>query len=219
MKQMIPCLKAFALVTVVGVSADVANSQPVPAPDPGTVFIFTEGRVERFVRSDGNEQIWATQKGREYTRSANPAEPILKWRIGKRTGTRKVIGNTSQLWPAKSGESARFRVLTILEDDGRKRRSIQPWSCRIDKAETVTVAAGTYTTLPIRCERYSVHTMRPLQKRTWWWSDEVGHYVKRRFENLRNGETTQYSLCATLPESSANHARIAAVLERRCQGQ
>ena len=186
------------------------------SPEAGTVFIFTDGRVERFVRSAGEEQIWATRRGREYARSVNPAEPILKWEIGDRLGNRTVFGKTEKLWPPKPGNSARFRVLTEIERDGRTRRSVQNWTCRVQKMSYLTVPAGTYTTLPISCVRYSVNTMRPLQKRTWWWAPDIGHYVQRRYESIRDGETTEYRLCAALPERRASDARIDAILETGC---
>ena len=200
-----------ALLLIGAPAAGMADS-----PDPGTVFIFTEGRVERFVRTEGDLQIWATRRGREYSRSAIPAEPILKWDISGRRGERRVVGNTSRLWPPETGNSARFRVLTKTEFEDRVRRSIELWSCKIEAATHVDVGGTSYDTLPIVCLRYSVNTMRPLQKRTWWWSEDVGHYVRRRYENLRDGETSDLRLCAALPAHRANPARIEAIAKRGC---
>ncbi|NOX52697.1 MAG: hypothetical protein GXP16_19505 [Gammaproteobacteria bacterium] len=208
--------KRLATATTMAFCISTAIADQGGVPEPGTVFIFTEGRVERFVRTEGDVHVWATPRGREYIRSANPAEPILQWEIGGKKGERTVTGSAAALWPPQPGNSARFRVLTKLTSEGRQRRSVALWSCRIGEQTKVSVSTRTYGAMPITCLRYSAHTMRPLQKRTWWWSEDVGHYVRRRYENLRNGETIDINLCAALPEHRASAVRIASIVNQDC---
>lgn len=192
-------------------------AQAVPIqPDAGTVFVFSEGRVERFVRTEGDQQIWSTRRGREYARSANPAAPITSWSLRGASGTRDVFGKLDKIWPPRAGTSTRFRVLTKVTQDNRTRRSVQNWRCEVGDAQALTVGVGTYETLPISCMRYSIHSMRPLEKRTWWYSNEIGHYVKRRYESLRDGKTSEYRLCATLTKRRASSARIRSVMDEGC---
>lgn len=185
-----------------------------PAPDIGAAFVFDDGRVERFVGEAGENRVWATRRGREYTRTANPAVPILEWEVGGRSGKSQVHGHADALWPPRPGASARFRVRTTIESNGRAQVSARPWTCRIGAEETVETPAGDFPALPIRCERYSLNTMRLAEQRTWWWSDEVGHYVRRRYQSYRTGESRDIALCAALPPHRVNTARIEAVVER-----
>jgi len=180
-------------------------------PIPGTVFIFDDGRVERYLRRDGDTLIWATRRGREYVRAANPALPILSWRIGQRSGQRDVFGNSDNIWPPAEGARAQFRVLTQVRDGGESRRYSQVWSCDVDGARNVSVPAGVFASYRITCERFSVNSMTLLERRTWWWSEDLGHYVRRRYQNLRNGEVSDIRLCAALPELHASEARIDAL--------
>lgn len=182
-------------------------------PVPGTAFIFDDGRVERFLRRDGETLVWATRRGREYVRAANPALPILSWEIGERSGRREVFGDTGDIWPPANGSRAQFRVLTEIRDGEEQRRYSQAWTCQVDGPKAVTVPAGAFPAWRITCERFSVNSMQLLERRTWWWSEDLGHYVRRRYQDLRNGEASDIALCAALPELRASEARIEALLE------
>ncbi len=182
-----------------------------PDPVPGTVFIFDDGRVERYLRRDEESLVWATRRGREYLRAANPALPIMSWDIGQRSGRREVFGNADNLWPPANGARAQFRVLTEVRDGEAQRRYSQAWSCSASGPRDIKVPAGRFSAYKITCERFSVNTMRLLERRNWWWSEDLGHYVRRRYQNLRNGEVSDMRLCAALPELRASEARIEAL--------
>lgn len=180
-------------------------------PTPGTVFVFDDGRVERYLRRDGETLVWATRRGREYLRAANPALPILSWNIGQRSGQREVFGDAGNIWPPADNARAQFRVLTEVRDGDAARRYSQAWSCNVDGPRDVTVPAGEFASYRITCERFSVNSMTLLERRTWWWSEDLGHYVRRRYQDLRNGEVSDIRLCAALPELRASEARIDAL--------
>ena len=192
------------------------HAQEVPHPDAGTVFVFSQGRVERFVRGEGNMQVWATLRGREYRRHSNPATPILEWQVGDRSGTRRLVGNVDAVWPPRTGSKTRFRVLSETIDGNDRRRSVQLWRCEVLAMAPIATPAGRFETIPLRCLRYSANTMRPLQTRTWYWSPAVGHYVRRVTENMRSGETQAIDLCASLPAHRATDARIRAIVASDC---
>lgn len=184
-----------------------------PAPIEGSVFVFDDGRVERFISDNGQTRTWATRRGREYTRAANPALPILQWSVGGRSGESEIHGDAASLWPLRPGTSARYRVRSTITERGRTRSAVRPWTCRVSETQPLQTPAGTFSTTPITCERYSLNTMRLVEMRTWWWSDDVGHYVRRRYQNYRDGETQDMQLCAALSASAANNTRIEATLD------
>lgn len=213
---------ALSILPLMALAASCASSptsgtSALLAPDPGTVFIFDDGRVERFVRDEGDAQVWATRRGREYVRATNPALPILEWQVGERSGTRTVFGDSAELWPPEPGQRARFRVLTEVEEGEENSRSVQAWTCSVGHRGQKKVPAGSYTIMPIICERFSLNTMRLLERRTWWWSEDIGHYVRRRYQSVGSGEVRDIRLCAAVPPHRASSARIDAVRET-CRG-
>ena len=86
----------------------------------------------------------------------------------------------------------RFRVLTdvtvqVKEGANRRRRRAEFWSCRVLPPAAITVPAGTFEALEIRCEQFSSRTMRILSEERWYYSEEVGHYVSRKWVDLSSG--------------------------------
>jgi hypothetical protein len=204
----------MAFVCATGGAAHAQSQGVTGMVEPGAVFIYDDGRVERFVRADGDREVWASRRNQEYVRAANPVVPVLSWDFGGREGEAEVFGDADALWPPQEGSRARFRVQTVSksDEDDTARSSVRAWACRVSKPEDVTTPAGTFEAWPIRCERYSLATMRLAEVRTWWWSDEVGQSVRRRFQSLDDGAAEDIRLCAALPPARASEARIDAVL-------
>jgi len=153
-----------------------AGSQDLPRYEVGQAFIFDNGRVEQVHAVSGEEVVWAARSGRTYARSANPVVPILEWTFRGQSGRREVRGDPHRLWPLRSGASVQFQTVNqTIEEDGRTRRSLHLWQCRVQRAQTITLRTGPMATLPIQCDRFSVGTMRVLERITWWYAEEVGH--------------------------------------------
>ena len=207
------CLASCASTTMGGAAGAVNSAEVRLDPTPDTVFIYDDGRVERYLEREGEDLIWATRGGREYTRSSNPALPILSWEIGGRVGQRQVFGDMGAMWPPQDGGQTRFRVLTDVSDGDESRRYSQPWSCAVSGPAPIGTSAGEFRAFEITCDRYSLNTMRLLEKRTWWWAEDLGHFVKRRFQSYRTGEVREISLCGALPKWRATEARIEAILD------
>lgn len=205
-----PILLIGSLLTSVPANAQL----DVPV---GTAFIYDDGRVERLVSLADDEATWSTRKGREFVRSHNFALPILNWKIGRREGTREIYGSADKLWPPVKGARASFRVRTDVLSKGRTNRSLQLWNCKVKKAQTIAIALGDFETLPIQCERFSNRTMNLLERRTWWYAPDIGHYVQRQVQNYRTGKRKTIKLCASLPPIRATKPRVDAVAETGCK--
>ena len=207
------------ICAALGACATPAERGPRPAvfaPDPGTVFLFDDGRVERFVRSEAEGDIWATRSGREYRRDPNPILPIRAWSVGNRQGESQTFGVTGEFWPPAAGDRAQFRVLHTAFADGRERRTAQAWSCRTGSTTSLRVDAGEFVVLPVECDVYSVASQRLLERRRWWWSPEVTHYIARSFQDMRTGEVSRIELCAAIPDYRAASFKLDA-LAKACQ--
>lgn len=206
---------AAALVGTAALAAPAAAPVPVALPEyePGDAFVFSNGRVERVVNTDSARMTWAGLSGANYRRSRNFVVPVLEWRSGRATGRREVHGNPDALWPIGKSRSARFRVVTETKANAQAspRQSVSLWVCKTTKPKTFTVTAGTYETIPIKCDRYSPTTMRLIEQREWDYAPEIGHYVRRATVNYLRGTTRTVELVAALSGPSASKARLTAL--------
>jgi hypothetical protein len=196
-----------------------AHATALPQYEPADTFIYDNGRVEQLVSTSGDELTWSAFEGREYVRDRNFVVPLLRWRTPDSSGTRQVSPDARSLWPLQPGKAVRFRVLTdstvqVKEGQTRRRRRAELWSCRVLPAAFMTVPAGTFEALEIRCEQFSSSTMRVISEERWYYSEEVGHYVSRSWVDLLSGRRGGYSLVARLSGLDANPRRIRSILSK-----
>jgi hypothetical protein len=197
--------------------AGAASAAPLPEYELQDTFIYDNGRVEQLVAVDGETLTWSTFAGRRYVRDRNFTIPLLQWETVASKGTRQASPEARSLWPLKPGNKARFRVLTdadvrLKNGSSRRRRHTELWSCRVLPPAQITVPAGTFESMEIRCERFSPRTMRIVSEERWYYSEEVGHYVSRSWVELSTGRRTGYALVAALRGREANPLRIRSIL-------
>lgn len=205
------------LLTVLVTAATVLAPGPAAALKVGETFVFSDGRTERVKALKEDRVVWTTREGSEFARAYNVALPILEWRIGARQGVRRVYG-AEPLWPPRPGKRANFRVVTEVqrENDPAVSRSVQLWTCAIGRMETVVLPAAPFQAMPIRCDRFAANSMRLVERRTWWWSAEVDHFVRREFRDMQDGKREIVTLCAVLPPEHANRVRVRALAQAKC---
>lgn len=193
------------------------GATPLPQYELTDTFIYDNGRVEQLVAMSGDKLTWSAFEGRQYVRDRNFVVPLLHWETVESKGTRQVSPEAASLWPLKPGNTARFRVLTdvtvqVKEGAARHRRRAELWSCRVLPPASITVPAGSFEALEIRCEQFSSRSMRILSEERWYYSEEVGHYVSRKWVDLSSGRRGGFSLVARLRGMEANPRRIRSIL-------
>jgi hypothetical protein len=184
-------------------------------------FIYDNGRVEQFDSQKDEQIVWRFLSGRKFGRNASFFLPITRWNTRQARGKRHFIGDVDKLWPLAPGKTIRFTAITDYKikkkdkpwDKIRERRTVQNWTCKVKKAETITVPAGTFDTLPIRCKRYSPSSMRLLQQVDWYYAPDVGHYIRHDAISFFTGNRSSYALLAALPARRANKKRIRAIIK------
>lgn len=201
------------LALLAAAAAALPTQAALPRYEPGDAFVFSDGRVERVVSTKGDRLTWAGISGASYRRSRNFVVPVLQWRNGRGIGTREVRGDPDALWPFGKSKSARFRVITETRANPQaaKKRSVSLWVCKAGKPTVFAVPAGTYDTIPVKCDRYSSTTMRLLEQREWDYAPELGHYVRRVTVNYLRGTTRKAELVAALSGPAASKARLTAL--------
>ena len=197
----------------------VASGTSLPEYEVGDAFIYDNGRVEQFVSASADRLTWSAFEGRQYVRARNFAVPLLQWETAESRGTRGVSPEAAALWPLEPGKSVRFRVVTdvtrqVKEGVNRHRRRAELWTCRVEPPAPITVPAGTFDALEIVCEEFSSTTMRLLSEERWYYAQDVGHYVSRRWSDLSTGRRGGYSLVTKLRGMEANPRRIRSILSK-----
>jgi hypothetical protein len=215
-------------VTVFGVISALALHNQTQAADVQRheysrleTFIYDNGRVEQFDNQKDGQIVWRFLSGRKFERNASFFLPITRWNTKQARGQRHFIGNVDKLWPLAPGKAIRFTAITDYKlkkkdkpwDKIQERRTVQNWTCKVKKTEIITVPAGTFDTLPIRCKRYSPSSMRLLQQVDWYYAPDVGHYIRHDAISFFTGNRSSYALLAALPARRANKKRIRAIIK------
>lgn len=205
-------IRALTLSVALALTPALAQANELPVYQAGQAFIFDNGRVERVEEVTDDRVVWAARTGRTYVRDANPIVPILEWSYRGQEGSRRINGDPDRLWPLQAGRSVQFRAVNETRDrEDNLRRSVHLWTCTVRAQETVLVPAGRFAAYPLVCDRFSAGTMRVIERLTWHFSAEVGHYVRREARNMRDGTRETYALYAALPPHASNPVRIEAL--------
>lgn len=193
-----------------------AQSGPgLPAYEPGDAFVYSNGNIERVRSVREGRVVWSGLSGSSWSRPANFIAPVLQWTLRGREGRRTLLGAPDDLWPLRKGRMIQFRVLTESRRAGDPsaawNRSVSLWSCRVGTAGLLKAPAGQFEVWPIRCDRFSVSNMRPIEQVSWDYAPEIGHYVRRTSITYRTGQRREIWLVAALHGQAATPYRLEAL--------
>lgn len=205
-------MRVLAVALLMAAIAPLAAASELPRYVEGQTFIFDNGRVERVHDVSGERVVWAARTGRTYVRDANIVVPILQWTYRGQQGRRVITGSPAALWPLRAGASAQFSAINFTQDARqRTRRSLHLWTCSVRPMQRLEVPAGVFDAFPITCDRFSPNSMRIVERLTWHYAPDVGHYIRREARDMIDGVSETYTLYAALPPRAANPARIEAL--------
>lgn len=195
----------------------VAGAVQAALPDyrVGDTFIYSDRRVETAERIEARDVVWRAGNGQRFTRPRNFVVPAVQWSTSRTRGRRVVRGEHEKLWPLEAGRTVRFRSMAEVRSDTEPLRRIpELWTCTAAGTQRIEVPAGRFDTQQIRCDRYSPDTMRVQRRVIWYYSPEVGHYVRRETIEFGTGKRSSVDLVAQLHGREANQAAIRSVLAR-----
>ena len=152
----------------------------LPTYRPGSTFVYSDGRVETVVRQDGDRVRWRTSRGTVFTAYRNFVLPWATWVSTGEQGQSATMAEPDILWPLVPGKAASFTVTTTVRFGVRPdnvKEGVEQWDCKVEKAERISVVAGTFDTLKVGCQR-STQDSSPRLKRVWYYAPRIGHYVR-----------------------------------------
>lgn len=176
---------------------------PLPEYSVGDAFLFDNGTTEIVIGTNNDQITWQIGDQLVVTAYRNFILPRLQWE--SRNGTNRLWSGSSVfsakpdiLWPLIPGTNVSFNSADIERDEvtGHEKNYKQSWQCRVGDLEAVTVPAGTFETYKISCSRYQGTAWQ--QGYNWYYSPQVGHYVKRIFTWF-NANPVERSLVAYGP--------------------
>lgn len=193
---------SVALLIGGGASGEPVRELPpanLPVYELGDTFIYSDGRVETVVSVDGERITWSNNQGLRYTSWRNFILPRLSWDGEATSGKRRVGAPPDALWPLRVGSSLSFRsTATVAQiDDGASDTISNDWKCRVSGAKTVEVAAGTFDTFQVSCDRHARFGAF-LQERIWYYAPVLGHYVLR-IDNFSREDSRRVETLAVRP--------------------
>ena len=135
----------------------------LPAPKPGTTFVYASGRWDRVESVDNGSVTWKNHRGDLSTSSADFTFRPVKWQTKTHEGTRDfepaeflIDSKPFSLWPLAVGKtSGYYENNTWNAKDAPYRIYRAYWSCRVEGNAKVTVPAGEFDTQKVVCARYS----------------------------------------------------------------
>ena len=106
MRGNFPILRGAAAACLLLASA-AATAIDLPSYRAGDTFIFSDGRVETALRTDGRDVIWRSGNGSRFTRPRNFVIPAVQWETSRTRGRRVVRGDHEKLWPLSERRATR----------------------------------------------------------------------------------------------------------------
>jgi len=152
-----------------------------PVYEVSDVFAYTDGRVETVLRVGSDRVWWRTRDGDSQTSHRNFILPRIAWQTPAGTGEATVDLDVDDAWPSAQGKTVSFGVSvfwTPVDTPGTAIKTTETWGCRRKLRERVSVAAGTFETIPVVCRR-SNPPSGGWSKRVWYYAPAVRHYVRR----------------------------------------
>ena len=185
-RVMLPLLASGLLAGCITPVAEGVKSEALsglaPAPLPrhrvGDRRRLDNGRWEEVIAVDGDTVTWRTSGGTRYRTGRNFILPDLE-----REGRRYRVTNLSDvaedlLWPLQQGNSGRFasRRSSLDKRSGQRKSSSRDFHCEVDGSWRLDLAAGTFSTYRVVCER-SNGMGQFRQRRYWYYAPELEQVV------------------------------------------
>ncbi len=156
------------------------EAKTLPTYRPGSTFVYSDGRVETVIRLDGERVRWRTNRGTMFTAYRNFVLPWATWVSEGQQGQSTTAAEPDILWPLAPGKTASFmakRTIRFGVRPDNMKDVVETWDCGVEKAERISVVAGTFDTLKVVCRRSSEGSSRQLT-RVWYYAPRIGHYVR-----------------------------------------
>ena len=160
--------------------ASISLDSAGPSYEVGDTYVYTDGQVETVSRVGTERTLWESAGGSIYTKYRNFILPPISWKSGSAKGENQVHPADGTKWPPAITGDVVFSVVSKAVGgslDNPKAWSGK-WRCAAKGVSPVKAIVGQFDTLVIECNRAEPEP-GTWKKRTWYYVQEVGNYVRR----------------------------------------
>lgn len=158
----------------------VALARALPEYPMGSTYVYSDGRAETVIGTEGEKVHWRSQAGAAFTSYRNFALPWASWSSDTGSGRRILNVSPAALWPLEEGKEISFSARTQVIPSTPPRQATETaeaWQCRVEGKQRISVVAGTFDTIKVACSR-TMQDAQPRLTRVWYYAPQVGHYVR-----------------------------------------
>lgn len=194
----------------------VAGAPAWGAPAPGTIAVYSDGRVVKLLETRQKATVWQDHRLRRITYPANPVLPPRQ-RIGLdgRLQYREILdqGNPAGLLEAAPGTTVDFRTQRVNAKGVTSSRNYQ---CTALGPDRVRVLGRDEPVRRFRCERYTVHhklwTRQVKEIRELAYSPRLRLIVDQVRRRPAKGTVRERRLVALIPPGKYRYADLRSLL-------
>ena len=190
-----------------------------PIYEVGDAFAYSDGQVETVIRVGGDRVWWRTRNGDSQTAHRNFILPRIAWQTAAGNGEATVDVDADDAWPSTRRKPVSFGVSvfwTPADAPGTAIKTTEKWGCKRRGGERISVAAGTFETIPIVCKR-SNPGPGAWHTRIWYYAPAVHHYVRRDDNLVGADKVHRVELVAIRPGGNDWPSAVRAGLEQGVQ--
>lgn len=181
----------------------------LPDYAPGEYFVFDDGSAVLVSEVSDGLVTWRHENGVISKGYPNFIIPDLSWTSANRFSEARTTAPPDLLWPLAAGKRGTFDFeQAIASNDGSApTQLVRRWTCTVEGTERVSVAAGSFDTVVIACNRYSDAGSWRATRR-FYYAPDLGYYVLREDRHHRRTDTRR---------ELVNHGFNSTVLSKRDQ--
>jgi peptidoglycan hydrolase-like protein with peptidoglycan-binding domain len=161
-------------------NASISLAAVGPSYEVGDTYVYTDGQVETVSRVGTERTLWESAGDSVYTTYRNFILPPISWKSGATRVENQIQPIDGTKWPPATSEDVVFSVVSKTGSDPVANPGTWSgkWRCEAKGVSPVKAIAGQFDALVIECHRAKPEP-GTWKKRTWYYVQEVGHYVRR----------------------------------------
>ncbi|MES9897432.1 MAG: hypothetical protein ABW148_00220 [Sedimenticola sp.] len=202
-----PC---WAAPQEVSTATRLAPTQPYYPVD--TIFIYSDGQVEKLLEKGGSWYVVEDMRKRRYKRDINFAIPTLEYQ-SLTSNYRQLIssGDPDSLFHPSNPKSSSFTVIRSRSDGSELKRN---WSCLPPENSKIMVMGKPAKALKTTCSRHSWSRLSyNLKEQVELYYDTENAWVVKTVSHKRGKQRTR-RLMAVLPPDEAKPLTIMRIVRK-----
>jgi len=198
-----------ALISAAAGTPPTVPRQPMYAP--GSVFIYSDGKVEKLIEKGDGWYLVEDMRKRRYRRDLNFTLPPLAYDSPTSSYRQRLnSGNPDAIFPLDQSQPTGF---SLKKEKRGKRQTIHTWSCNKAEPTRLNIMGEQAPVYRIRCTRYKWKKVYEVKEEHDLYFDPESAWVVKRVIRKNGAERTS-TLVSVLPPEKATAKAIIRQLKK-----